>query len=154
MPVYGDCPVGSVDEGQRRQPIDQNGAAPFCVDEPAAAGVGGAERRANSAKLTASPDISEAVPVVPPLSFTVCVLSSGVALNTQPGTALRSFGNSSFATPISTLYASPEKMSSDLFCAFQPKRVMVPSLPLVLKEPAIPSPARAFAVELRLSIKA
>src|SRR5439155_12438204 len=27
----------------------------------------------------------------------------------------------------------------DLFCAFQPKRVMVPSLPLVLKRPEIPS---------------
>jgi hypothetical protein len=28
--------------------------------------------------------------------------------------------------PILTLYASPEKMSSDLFCAFQPKRETVP----------------------------
>src|SRR5579859_1987895 len=29
-------------------------------------------------------------------------------------------------------------MCSDLFCAFQPKRLMVPSLPLWLKSPAIP----------------
>src|SRR5580704_16282980 len=29
-------------------------------------------------------------------------------------------------------------MCSDLFCAFQPKRVMVPSLPLRLKAPPIP----------------
>jgi hypothetical protein len=28
--------------------------------------------------------------------------------------------------PISTLYASPAKMCPDLFCALQPKRVMVP----------------------------
>src|SRR6266699_7145545 len=32
------------------------------------------------------------------------------------------------ALPISTLYASPENKSSDLFCAFQPKRATVPSL--------------------------
>src|SRR5215469_6051704 len=134
--------------------MDENRAAPFCVEVVGTAGVGGADRRANSAKFTASPDISDAVPVVPPLSLTVCVLSSGVALNTQPGTALRWFRNSSFATPISTLYASPEKMSSDFFCAFRAKHVMVPLLPLVLNEPAIPSAARAFAVELRLSIKA
>src|SRR5262245_12653333 len=41
--------------------------------------------------------------------------------------------------PISTLYASPEKISSDLFCAFQPNRVTVPSLPLVLSRPEMPS---------------
>src|SRR6516162_7932887 len=40
--------------------------------------------------------------------------------------------------PISTLYASPANITSDLFCAFQPKRVMVPSLPLRLGYPEIP----------------
>src|SRR5215831_2929132 len=154
MPVYADFPVVSVGEWQSAQPIAANTAAPFCVDEVAAAGVGGADRRATSAKLTASDDMSEAEPVFDPPSLSICVLSSGLPLNTQPGTALRSLGNNSFATPISTLYASPEKMSNDLFCAFQPKRVMVPSLPLLLKEPPIPSDARALAVALRLSIKA
>ena len=38
-----------------------------------------------------------------------------------------------------------------MFCAFQPKRVMVPSLPLVLKVPAIFSAARCDAVAARLA---
>jgi len=38
-------------------------------------------------------------------------------------------------TPISTFSASPAKISRDLFCAFQPKRVIVPSFQLVLKTP-------------------
>jgi hypothetical protein len=88
MPVYGDCPVVSLGVWQSEQPIDENRAAPFCVDDVAGAGVGGAERRANNAKLTASEDISEAVPVLLPPSLSMCVLSSGVLLNTQPGTAL------------------------------------------------------------------
>jgi len=46
---------------------------------------------------------------------------------------VRSFGKSSLVMPISTFSASPAKMSSDLFWAFQPKRVIVPSFPLVLK---------------------
>src|SRR5215510_13040874 len=108
MPVYGDFPVVSVGEWQSAQPVEENRDAPFWVDEVAAAGVGGAERRENSAKLTASDDMSEAEPVFDPPSLSICVLSSGLPLNTQPGTALRSFGNSSLATPISTLYASPE----------------------------------------------
>src|ERR1700690_989778 len=57
------------------------------------------------------------------------VRSSGVGLKMQPGGIglggyPRSFGKSSFVTPISTLYASPAKMSRDLFWAFQPNRVM------------------------------
>jgi hypothetical protein len=42
--------------------------------------------------------------------------------------------------PISTLYASPANSSSDLFCAFQPNRAMVPSLPLLLVWPLIVRP--------------
>src|SRR5256885_836693 len=61
--------------------------------------------------------------------------SSGVALKTQPGVSSRSCGNSWFVTPISTLYASAENRSRDLFCAFHPKRVIVPSLPLRLALP-------------------
>jgi hypothetical protein len=44
---------------------------PFKVEAVDGAGVGGADKRANSTKLTTSEDISEAVPVVPPLPFTV-----------------------------------------------------------------------------------
>src|SRR6266571_3740199 len=46
--------------------------------------------------------------------------------------------------PISTLYASPENKSSDLFCAFQPKRATVPSLPLLFAWPEIAWPARTM----------
>src|SRR6266481_6675116 len=55
----------------------------------------------------------------------------------SPGSG-RSWGNSRLEMPISTLYAPPEKMCSDLFCAFHPNRVMVPSLPLRLNVPAMP----------------
>ena len=83
--------------------MEENKDAPANVDEVVGVGVGGADKRANSAKLSASDDISEAVPVALPLSFTEWVLSSGELLNAQPATALRSLGNSSFETPISTL---------------------------------------------------
>jgi len=51
--------------------MEENRAAPFRVEEVDAAGVGGADNRANNAKLSASDDISDAVPVVPPLSLTM-----------------------------------------------------------------------------------
>jgi len=54
----------------------------------------------------------------------------------------------SFVTPCSTLYASPAKIDSDLFCAFQPNRVMEPSLPLRLKCPPIAAAALCAAVPL------
>ena len=61
-------------------------------------------------------------------------VSSGVALNKQPGVSSRSWGKSWFVIPISTLYASPANMMSrDLFCAFHPKRVIVPSLALMFR---------------------
>ena len=41
--------------------------------------------------------------------------------------------------PISTLYASPEKIWSDLFWAFQPNRVIVPSFPFRFGRPKIPN---------------
>jgi len=72
------------------------------------------------------------------------VWSSGVALKMQPGGI--SFGLLSFETPCSMRYASPEKISRDLFCAFHPKRAMVWSLPLRLNSPSIPSCARRVAV--------
>src|SRR5579872_4501022 len=82
------------------------------------------------------------------------VLSSGVLLKTHPATADRSLGNNSLETPCSTFSASPEKIKSDLFCAFQPKRVIVPSLPLVLKVPAIPRVAFNAALVARLACRA
>lgn len=42
-------------------------------------------------------------------------VSSGVELKMHPATADRSFGNRSFETPTSTLWASLAKMRSDLF---------------------------------------
>ncbi len=59
------------------------------------------------------------------------VTSFGTGANWQLPVSSRSFWNSSFEMPISTLYASPENISSDLFCAFQPNRATVPSLPLL-----------------------
>src|SRR6267154_6284253 len=46
--------------------------------------------------------------------------------------------------PISTLYASPENRSSDLFWAFHPNRATVPSLPLLFAWPEIAWPARTI----------
>src|SRR2546426_12609420 len=71
------------------------------------------------------------------------VWSSGVPLNRQEtggglGGNPRSLWNSSLDTPCSTLYASPAKSSSDLFCAFHPNRAMVPSLPFRLGWPEMP----------------
>ena len=54
--------------------------------------------------------------------------------------------------PISTLYASPENSSSDWFCAFQPKREIVPSLPLRFRRPLMPSAALVFGLALTLLI--
>src|SRR6478609_12204438 len=77
-------------------------------------------------------------PASPPVGMMTCVLSSGVKLVAQPPVVL-SLVKSSLVMPISTLEASPENISIDLFCAFQPNLVMVPSLPLVLKRPVIPA---------------
>ena len=108
------------------------------VDPPGtvADAVGGASSRMNMANCT----VSLSVPMAVVLKL---VRSSGVALMrhctgsptpvetppSSPGSG-RSCVKSSLLTPISTLYASPAKISSDLFCAFHPKRLMVPSLPL------------------------
>src|SRR6266436_634392 len=48
MPVNGDWPVVSVGEWQSEQPMEENKDAPFKVDEVDRAGVGGANKRANS----------------------------------------------------------------------------------------------------------
>ncbi len=117
-------------------------------------GVGGAGIRINNANLITSLDVPRFVALK-------CVMSSGVALMRQfagrpkppvpslpssPGSG-RSCVNASLLTPCSTLYASPAKITSDLFCAFQPKRLIVPSLPLWLKVPLVPN-APAFAARV------
>src|SRR6266403_312187 len=85
-----------------------------------------------------------------------CELSSGVALKRQSTGSIspelaRSSANNSLVTPISTLYASPANSSSVAFCAFQPNRVMVPSLPLRLGRPEIRNACLALALTARLS---
>ena len=59
-------------------------------------------------------------------------------------------GNASLVIPISTLYASPEKTSRDGFCAFQPNRLMRPSLPFRLTRPLIPRALLMKELEFRL----
>src|SRR5579859_2265762 len=109
MPVKGDAAVVRLVEWHRLQPMVLNRAAPLVVEEVDAAGVGGAVRRMKAAKLTTSEDISERVPMVVP-KFTLVLsglrmllLSSGVALKTQPVVVLRSSGKASLVTPCSTL---------------------------------------------------
>ena len=108
---------------------------PFTVDGVPGAGVGGASIRMKSAKAsmserTAVLGLEAGVGLGVKLS-----VSSGVALKRQPGVSSRSWGKSWFVTPISTLYASPAKMIRDLFCAFHPKRVIVPSFALMFALP-------------------
>src|SRR6516225_12171394 len=119
------------------------------MDGVSEAGVGGASIRMKLAKASMSERtavLEGGVEAGVKLS-----VSSGVALKIQPGVSSRSWGKSWFVTPISTLYASAANLRRDLFCAFQPKRVIVPSfalrfaLPLrcALAWPEMPNPAFA-----------
>src|SRR5579863_6248925 len=66
-------------------------------------------------------------------------MSSGWVLGVHcPLPMVLSLGKFSLVTPISTLEAAPAKINSDLFCAFQPKRLTVWSLALVLNLPLMP----------------
>src|ERR1700693_2781042 len=106
---------------------------PFAVDGGSGAGGGGASIRMKSANASMSERTAVfegGVEAGVKLS-----VSSGVALKRQPGVSSRSWGESWVEIPISTLYASPANMIRDLFCAFHPKRVIVPSFPLVLTLP-------------------
>src|SRR5213594_2853696 len=82
-------------------------------------GVGGARKRWKLAKFTMAG-----------ILLTLGVTSLGTVANWQLVVSSRSIGNASLVIPISTLYASPEKISRDGFCAFQPNRPMRPSLPI------------------------
>src|ERR1700676_1728310 len=124
------APVVSEGVWQWTQPIVAKVARPFSLDGVAGAGEGGASIRIKLAKASMSErtavfELPEVAGVGEKLS-----VSSGVALKIQSGVSSRSCGKSWFVTPISTLYASLANRRSDLFCAFHPKRVMVPSFAL------------------------
>src|SRR5258708_39862932 len=140
MPVKYVAAVVSEGLWHNAQPMVLNNALPFNSEALAVVGAGGAARRMKIAKLATSEDPPE-----------TAAWSSGVGLKTQPGTPPRSFGKISFETPCSTLYASPAKISRDLFCAFQPKRVTVPSLPLVFSLPKMPRADLADWFDARLA---
>src|SRR5437899_5582140 len=101
-------------------------------------GAGGARKRAKKANFS--------IALIPSTSVlaTLLVVSLGASENWQLGVSSRSVWNSSLVIPISTLYASPEKSSSDLFWAFRPNRATVPSLPLLFAWPEIAWPARTI----------
>src|SRR5882757_896576 len=96
-------------------------------------GAGGARKRMKNAHFSTSLSVSS------PVAASTLVASFGTGLNPQPARSSRSIGKPSFEMPISTLYASAENTSSEGFCAFQPKRPMRPSLPLMLTLPPMPS---------------
>src|SRR5947209_18495819 len=96
----------------------------------------------NTAKFSMSLDTSEATPELPKLGLLKMVgisrwagsAGSGGTITWSSGSGLGehcpfpwvlSLGKVSLVTRISTLAASPEKISSDLFCAFDQNRVMV-----------------------------
>src|SRR5262249_55452549 len=99
MPVNGDAPVLSVGVWHRAQPMLLNNAWPFCAEVESGAGIGGDDRRMKMANILVS---ELALPLSESPGGTG-VLSSGVPLNTQPGTAARSLGKFSLETPCSTL---------------------------------------------------
>src|SRR5258708_8119388 len=149
-----DWSVVRVGVWQSAQPIDRKSDAPLSSDDVLVVGFGGAESRMKAARFPVADDIWLAVLVrPPPEGVWMLVESSGVGLTAQFATE-RSLGKTSLLTPCSTLYASPAKMIRDLFCAFQPNRVMVPSFPVVLKRPPMPRLLRWLAVLFRLLIKA
>src|SRR5260370_38458266 len=99
MELTGDAAVFSVDGHPSQQALLLNNDCAMTGEAESGAGVGGAVRRMNTAKLVVS---ESGLPVSETLGGTG-VLSSGVSLNTQPGTAARSLENNSLETPCSTL---------------------------------------------------
>src|SRR6266496_2252422 len=114
----------------RLQPRALNCARPFVVDEVRGCGVGGARKRMKSEKRSRSPGKLTgsfgASPVSERSSGTPLVLlvpgGTGNGGRQLAIDSSFSLGNASSLLPTSTVYASPEKYSNDLFCAFQPKR--------------------------------
>src|ERR1700758_538393 len=128
-------PVVSEGVWQWAQPTFVKVARPFTVDGVSGAGVGGANMRmklekASMSEMTAGLEVAATVGVVVKVS-----VAFGLAVKRQAGLSSLSCGNSSFEIPISTLYASLANKSRDLFCAFHPKRAMVPSFALWFAAP-------------------
>ena len=122
--------------------LEVNNVRPAVMDAAETApneltGAGGARKRIKLTKFT-TPLLVSCDPSV--------VRSSGVPLNWHAAVSSRSWGNDSLVTPCSTLYASAAKIMRDLFWAFQPKRVMVPSLPFRFSWPEIPSACLAVGI--------
>ena len=91
----------------------------------------------NTAKFSIAEDTNTSTsPGVSPDGNTTCVLSSGSGLVAHPVPGTFSILKSSLVIPNSTFAASPAKSSSDLFWAFHPNFVTVPSLPLRLRTPS------------------
>jgi hypothetical protein len=143
-------PVRNEDVWHNAQPMAENRLRPRPIDaEPPGElvdGVGGARKRMKNANFSMALTVSVGSG---PSTF---VTSFGCEANWQLAFSSRSTWNSSFEMPISTLYASPENSSSDSFCAFQPKRETVPSLPLRLRRPLMPNDALVFGLALTLLI--
>ena len=116
---------------QSAQPTDVKSCLPRVMEAlppgVVVEGSGGARKRMKKANFSTS-----LIASAPVAAFT-SVVSLGTVLNWQASS--RSCGNISLLMPCSTLYASPAKISSDLFWAFHPKRAIVPSLPLRFGSP-------------------
>ena len=125
----GLAPVVKVGVWQWAQPISTNSRDTRFTVLSLGPRAGGARNIMKLAKLVGSSNT--AASVSPPM----WKVSLGGADGEQLGVSSRSVGNRKFVMPISTLYASPAKISSDLFCAFQPKRLTVPSLALRFSAP-------------------
>ena len=80
----------------------------------------------NAAKSIKSADISATVPTVvlklglSGFPFSILLASSGLPLNTHPGTPFRLLGRVPSTLPVQRC-TLPANISSDLFCAFQPE---------------------------------
>src|SRR5580765_430372 len=101
--------VLSVGVWQRAQPTSVKRWRPLAIENDEApgklvTGVGAARKRWKLAKLTIAGS-----------ARTLGVTSLGTVAVWQPGVSSRSCWNASLVIPISTLYASPEKIRSDLF---------------------------------------
>jgi hypothetical protein len=122
----------------RAHPTLLNTCRPFAIDEAPPGefgeGVGGARRRMKFVKFWI------AVVAWSGVVASMFWVSFGTVANWHAGFSSRSVWKMSFVMPISTLYASPENSSPDLFWAFQPNLAMVPSLPLLLVWPEIVRP--------------
>src|ERR1700755_2852402 len=68
----------------------------------------------------------------------VWIMSAGSDARVQLSSSVLDVGSRSLVMPSSTLYASPANWVIDLFCAFQPKRLIVPSFGLLLVTPRMP----------------